>query len=57
MEERGTEGERRNPRRGFLSGDEAQARRLLFEKSFETGWISLGGDSWYNNESEIMFEE
>ena len=27
--ERGLEGERGNPRRGFLSGDEAQARSLF----------------------------
>jgi len=32
-EERGVEGERRNPRRGFLSSDEAQALRLLLNSA------------------------
>ncbi|MFH1208669.1 MAG: hypothetical protein V1673_03845, partial [Candidatus Omnitrophota bacterium] len=34
--ERGLEGERGNPRRGFLSGDETQALRLLLGKLWKT---------------------
>ncbi|MFA5168882.1 MAG: hypothetical protein WC530_10190 [Candidatus Omnitrophota bacterium] len=36
--ERGVEGERGNPRRGFPSGDEAQARSLRVDKSSILKW-------------------
>ena len=44
-EERGLEGERGNPRRGFLSGDETQARSLCLRKHLDLnlGLWRLGG--------------